>query len=252
MGGEFRHSAMNKQFWTLILIAATVVAGSVLVADRHQDTRQSMFAYRRLIRADHTMIAFKNHYFKQSVEEVMQSGELGMAQIAMRMNQHEAEYRLPYVWGGSIKNHLAGLDCTGFIHGLMYYVGYPKYNKRFNTKAIYLKLRRDRNWLTVFDSAKSTGEKPGTAALKVGDLIVWPSDLDDGRNLPGPIWGHIGVVTTDGTRLLVTHYVHSDAYDHLDVIGTPGSGINTLPAEQFISLKQRGILGVFRSRRTAA
>lgn len=242
------NSAMTRQTWIIVLFAFSVVAASVMFGSAHPDGRQALFAHRRMIRTDHTTLAIKNHYFKQSVAEAMEQGELGMAQIALRMNQHEHEYGMPYVWGGSIKNHLSGLDCTGFIHGLMYYVGYPKYNKRFNTKSIYLKLRRDRQWQTVFDSAVSADETIDISAVKVGDIIVWPSDLDDGRNLPGPIWGHIGVVTTKDDNLYVTHFVHSEAYDHLDVIGTPGSGINTLPVDQFIHLKQRGILAVFRER----
>ena len=236
---------MNLANSFLVTLAVCGVAGSIYVADQHVDTRHSLIVSRRIARSDHTMIAFKNAFFKQSAARILEQGELDMSSLALDMSRHEKDFPITYVWGGSIKNHLSGLDCTGFIHGLMYYLGYPESNRRFNTKGIYLKLRRDTRWETLHDSAQ-TDEALDATRLRVGDVIVWPSDLDDGRNLPGPIWGHIGVVTQDQGRLLVTHYVHSDAYDALDVIGPTGPGINTLPAADFIRLKQRGLLGVFR------
>jgi len=59
----------------------------------------------------------------------------------------------------------------------------------------------------------------------------------------------VGVVTQgDSGALWVAHYVQSDAYNSLDVVGPPGPGLNTLPAADFVRLKERGLLGVFRQR----
>ena len=202
-----------------------------------------------MARVDHTTLAIKNEYFKRAIRETADAGQKpGLGNVALRMSQIENDYRLKYVWGGSIKNHLAGLDCTGFVHGAMYYLGIPRYHKRFNTRSLYFQLKRDRNWIRLYDSSSTPDSPLDYSELRPGDLILWPSDLSDSKNLPGPIWGHIGIVTQVGEQLNVTHYVSSDAYNSRDDIGQPGPGINTLPVKEFVTLKQRGILSVFRRR----
>lgn len=239
---------MNRAEALILAVALLGLGGSLLVAEQHTDTRRRLVSERRITRGDHTMLAFKNLFFKSSLIALRkQGGAADIAGLALEMNRREPQFRIAYRWGGSVSNHVPGLDCTGFVHGLMYFLGYPEGGRRFNTKALYLKLRRDSRWLTIHDSA--TNPQPfDPRDLKLGDIIVWPSFVDDGKNLPGPIWGHVGVVTGTGSEMLVTHYVHSDAYDHLDSVGLSGAGINTLPAAEFIRLKQRGVLGVFRRK----
>lgn len=238
----------------LLAVAALLVVGATLwLADDSSavvpKSRQQLFAARRLARSDHTTLAVKNDYFKRAVRETAATGQRpDLGGVALRMSQIENDYRLSYAWGGSIKNHLAGLDCTGFVHGAMYYLGIPRYQKRFNTRSLYGQLVKDRDWIRLHDSSIAGRSPLDYDALRSGDLILWPSDLSDGKNLPGPIWGHVGIVTQVGAQLAVTHYVSSDAYNGRDDVGQPGPGINTLPLREFVALKQRGILSVFRRR----
>lgn len=250
-GWSVQLSARKTRLIVVMGLASAVLALSVIYAEQHEDTRKSLISERRLIRSDaSTTLAFKNKYFKESILAARSLGLNGMAAVAFNMNLVESRFKIPYVWGGSIKNHLGGLDCTGFIHGLMYYSGYPHYQRRFNTLAVYFKFLRDKSWDTVYHSTVDVQKSFSAMNLALGDIIVWPSNVDDGRNIPGPIWGHIGIVTLKNQhQVLVTHYVESDAYNDLDVIGTPGAGINTMDAQQFIDLKQRGVLAVFRERR---
>lgn len=239
---------------TLLAITAILTVGGTLwLADESPTVtlknRQELFSSRRLARADHTTLAIKNEYFKRAIHETTATGQTpDLGNVALRMSQIENDYRLNYAWGGSIKNHMKGLDCTGFVHGAMYYLGIPHYHKRFNTRSLYYQLKKDRDWVRLHDSPAGTGTPLDYLALQPGDLILWPSDLSDGKNLPGPIWGHIGIVTRAHGQLHVTHYVSSDAYNNRDDIGLPGPGINTLPVQEFVKLKQRGILSVFRRR----
>ena len=238
----------------LLTVAALAVVGATLwLADDSPPaslkSRQQLFASRRMARSDHTTLAVKNDYFKRAIRETAATGQApDLGDVALRMSQIENDYRLKYVWGGSIKNHLAGLDCTGFVHGAMYYLGVPRYHKRFNTRSLYSQLRKDRDWIRLYDSSLAADAMLDYDALRPGDLILWPSELSDGKNLPGPIWGHIGIVTRLGDQLDVTHYVSSDAYNGRDDVGQPGPGINTLPVREFVALKQRGIVSVFRRR----
>ncbi|MFN6263134.1 MAG: hypothetical protein ACK4XG_10040 [Chromatiaceae bacterium] len=243
-------SGHNSRVGLIFVSAMTVLALSVLYADEHADTRQSMISERRLIRSDGiTTIAFKNRFFKEAIVTAKANGFHDMASVAYQMNVAEERYKIPYSWGGSIKNHLAGLDCTGFIHGLMYFAGYPQYQRRFNTEAVYHKFLADKNWVTVHHSKVDPDTRFSAKELQLGDIIVWPSNVDDGRNLPGPVWGHIGIVSAiKAGKPLVTHYVESDAYNDLDIVGIPGAGINSMDAQQFIDLKKRGVLAVFRER----
>ncbi len=242
---------------TLLAVAAVfVVGGSLGLADDSSSlvikSRQELFSSRRMARSDHTTLAVKNEYFKRAIRETEKTGQKpDLASVALHMNQIENDYRLRYVWGGSIKNHLAGFDCTGFVHGAMYYLGIPRYHKRFNTRSLYFQLKKDRDWIRLYDSSSPPDTPLDYGALRPGDLILWPSDLSDSKNLPGPIWGHIGIVTLALGRLDVTHYVSSDAYNGRDDIGKPGPGINTLPVQEFVPLKQRGILSVFRRRESS-
>ena len=236
----------------LLAIAATLTVGGTLwLADDSPTVtlknRQELLSSRRMARADHTTLAVKNEYFKRAIRETAAAGQTPhLGNVALHMSQIENDYRLNYVWGGSIKNHMSGLDCTGFVHGAMYYLGIPHYHKRFNTRSLYYQLKKDPAWIRLHDAPAGAGSPLDYSALQPGDLILWPSDLSDGKNLPGPIWGHIGIVTRVRGQLHVTHYVNSDAYNNRDDVGSPGSGINTLPVQEFVTLKQRGILSVFR------
>lgn len=193
------------------------------------------------------MIAVKNHYFRHAITEGRHQGlPANIASTALGMNALESTYLLPYRWGGSIKNHIDGLDCTGFVHGVMHYLAVPGGERRLNTRAMYFKLKRDRAWRKIYDSSDDASAPLDISLLQEGDIVLWPSDLTDGKNLPGPIWGHVGIVVSLNGGLHVTHYVDSDAYNPMDVVGAPGAGINTMPADRFVSLKQRGILSVFR------
>lgn len=238
----------------LLAVAASIIIGGYLwLAEVSPPavfkSRHELIASRRMMRSDHTILAVKNDYFKRAVRETVSAGEKpDLGSVALHMSQIENDYRLKYVWGGSIKNHMGGLDCTGFVHGAMYYLGIPRYHKRFNTRSLYGQLKKDRDWIRLYDSTVESGTPLDYSALQPGDIILWPSELSDGKNLPGPIWGHVGIVTRLNGQLQVTHYVSSETYNDLDVIGQPGPGINTLPVQDFVTLKQRGILSVFRRR----
>lgn len=196
------------------------------------------------------MIAIKNHYFRHAIANVrLQGFPTNLASVALGMSELESTYRLPYRWGGSIKNHIDGLDCTGFVHGAMHYLAVPGGERRLNTRAMYFKLKRDRAWLKIYDASDEASGMLDMSLLQEGDIILWPSDLTDGKNLPGPIWGHVGIVVSLNGDLHVTHFVNSDAYNELDTISSAGAGINTMSAEQFVTLKQRGVLTVFRLKR---
>lgn len=247
-----------------------------------QDTRKQMeLRHRFLSNATSTTIQQKNAYFKRAVLKVTDNKPdnlslLNWGDIALEMNKIEQEYELPYYWGGSIRNHVKGLDCSGFIHGLLYYTGEFDYRRRFNTRDFYYKLRRDPNYEQIFNALEKPYFKkqcdkvcyldsPFDAfqpadeldalitRLRVGDIILWPSGVRDGRNLPGQIWGHVGIVSDLKQGVpMVTHYVSSDSYDPLDIFERKGHGINTLDAKTFISLKQRGVLSVFRHKKRKA
>lgn len=216
-------------------------------SDLHYRDRREIISSRRMDRSNHTTIAFKNNYFKQAIAEThIAEKSNALASAALKMSEMESHYGLIYQWGGSVKNHIDGLDCTGFVHGLLYYLALPGGERRLNTKSLYLKLKRDSSWLTIYDSLNNPEIKFDTKNLRPGDIILWPSDLDDSKNLPGPIWGHVGIAVPTNEILQVTHFVSSEAYDDFDTIGPPGPGINTMPATEFIKLKQRGILSIFR------
>lgn len=233
-----------------MVLGITVIAGTVWLANDPEVTfrdRRDILSARRMERASHTMVALKNHYFKHAIAETRINGlPPNLASVALGMNKLETDYHLPYRWGGSIKNHLDGLDCTGFIHGIFHYLAVPGGERRFNTRSLYFKLKRDRAWQEIYDASNDTSESLDVNRLREGDVILWPSDLIDGKNLPGPIWGHVGVAVSVDGHLHVTHYVNSDAYNDIDMVGLIGAGINTLPADQFVTLKQRGVLTVFR------
>lgn len=251
MGCKLGHPALNKSSRYLpTALGVTIVAATLWLANDPEVVfrdRRDILAARRMARTSHTMVALKNHYFKQAIAETRISGvPSNMASVALGMSKLEADYRLPYRWGGSIKNHLDGLDCTGFVHGVLHYLAVPGGERRFNTRSLYFKLNRDRAWRKIYDASDEASGPLEIDQLREGDIILWPSDLTDGKNLPGPIWGHVGIAVLVDGALHVTHFVNSDAYNDIDVIGSIGAGINTLPAEQFVTLKQRGVLTVFR------
>jgi len=240
--------------WLLLIVCFSPFVALYFIDEVPQNTRTAMEIRRHFIsNASSTTIQQKNTYFKRAILGVTDNkpdnlSKLNLGTIALKMNQMEQEYELPYSWGGSIRNHLKGLDCSGFIHGLLYYTGQSNFRKRFNTRSFYHQLKRSSDYSQIFDSLQS--KKPLTEvvnSLKIGDIILWPSSIQDGKNLPGPIWGHVGIVSDiQQGKALVTHYVSSDSYNKLDVFERKGHGINTLDAMTFINLKKRGRLSIFR------
>lgn len=203
---------------------------------------------RRLSSNSKTILSKKNAYFRQAFYST-KSNNLGS--IALNMNLIENQYNIPYYWGGDVKNFKQGIDCSGFIHGLMYYSGEIGYRKRFNTAALYYKLKRDKNYEHLY-SAKSPNGFFDVKKLKIGDIILWPSGINDGKNISGNIIGHVGIVSYEKNGVTyVTHYVNDPKkYNDVDIIGLKGGGINTINATDFIGFKQRGKLNVFRKKDT--
>ena len=236
----------------IILIALFPFVVIVLVDDmQYHNTRQKISMSRRLSMHNRTSLNKKNMYIKEAIYTAMKSNEkVNIGNVAYAMNGLESKYQLPYSWGGDIKDFQKGLDCTGFIHGIMYYLGYNSYLKRFNTYSIYKKLLHDKHYKLLYQSKINAIDNFDLSSLKVGDIIVWPSGIFDSKNLP-PVspFGHIGVVSyiSDGIPY-VTHFVRSDAYNNLDIFPLKGAGINTLKAKTFITLKQRGVLNIFRQQ----
>jgi len=243
--------------WLLLFIAAFPFVIISFFGELPQNTRKKMEIRRRFMsNVTSTTIAQKNNYFKRAILKATGGqpdnlSKINLGVIAYEMNEMEMEYELPYYWGGSIRNHYKGLDCSGFIHGLLYFTGESNYRRRFNTRAFYFKLRRDIQYTEVFNALKTPDYKLNdlVKTLEKGDIILWPSGVNDGKNVQGPIWGHVGIVSTHiNGEPYVTHYVSSDAYDKLDIFPRKSNGLNTLDAKTFISLKQRGVLSVFRKK----
>jgi len=224
-----------------------IVSASYFWNAKYINTRHEMAKNRRLFLNNRTILSKKNIYFKQAFDDA-KSGNQGS--IALNMNLIEEQYKIPYYWGGDIKNFKSGIDCSGFIHGLLYYSGEMGYRKRFNTAALYYKLKRDKNYEHLY-SAKSPNGFFDVKKLKIGDIILWPSGIKDGRNIPGEIIGHVGIVSYEKNGVTyVTHYVNAPKYNDVDIIGLKGGGINTINATDFIGFKQRGKLNVFRKKDT--
>lgn len=217
----------------------------------YTNTRKQDSMHRRLSTYNTTSLAKKNIYIKESIQTIIDnSNQLNIGSVAYEMNKEEVNYMLPYSWGGDIKDFKKGLDCTGFIHGMMYYLGYNDYIKRFNTYSIYKKLLHDKDYTLVYQSKISSIKNLNLSTLQVGDIIVWPSGISDAKNLPlVSTFGHIGVVSHVKKGIpYVTHFVRSEAYNNLDIFPHKGDGINTLTAKKFIMLKQRGVLNIFRKK----
>jgi len=243
--------------WQLLVVSFLPFIALYFIDELPQSTRTEMEIRRHFFsNATSTTIQQKNVYFKRAILQVTNNkpddlSRLNLGAIALEMNRVEQNYDLPYYWGGSIRNHLKGLDCSGFIHGLLYYTGQSSFRRRFNTRSFYNQLKRSSDYSQVFDSLQSTTRLEDVVdSLEIGDIILWPSGIHDGKNLPGPIWGHVGIISDiRHAKALVTHYVSSDSYNKLDVFERKGHGINTLDAATFINLKQRGRLSIFRFKR---
>lgn len=236
-------------FFLMALLPFVIIA---FVDDfEYENTRQLDSMKRRVSSLNYTSLAKKNLYIKEAIKNIMNEEKfVNMGTIGYEMNRLEDKYKLPYNWGGDIKDFQKGLDCTGFIHGVMYYLGSNNYMKRFNTYSLYKKLLRDKNYQLIYQSKISSIEGYDLSQLKVGDIVMWPSGISDAKNLPVvSTFGHIGVVSNiQNNTPYITHFVRSDAYNDLDIFENKGSGINTLKAETFITLKQRGILNIFRRK----
>jgi hypothetical protein len=239
---------MKKSIFNLIL-AVVVIAPFIFIQAfdlEYSNTRIKDSSERR-INTYGTTISRKNEYIKRSIREETQS-DLGS--IAYKMNELESEYKLPYSWGGDIRDFQKGFDCTGFIHGIMYYKGYNTYLKRFNTHSLYKMLLRDKNFKLVYKSDINSIKDFDLTKLRLGDIVMWPSGIMDAKNIPTDnIFGHIGVVSKFiENEPYITHSVRSDAYNDIDIFPNKGNGINTLKAEIFIGLKKRGVLAIFREK----
>jgi hypothetical protein len=240
-------------FKYLIVFLALLPFVIILLVDDYSyvNTRKTDSMKRRISIVNHTTLSKKNIYIKNAINNVHNTNNnLNIGTIALEMNMLETRYKLPYTWGGDIKDFTSGLDCTGFIHGMMYYLGENSYIKRFNTYSLYKKLLHDKDYKLVYKSSISSIKGFGLKQLQVGDIVMWPSGVNDAKNLPViSTFGHIGVVSKIENNVpYVTHFVRSEAYNNLDTIGIRGSGINTLTAKEFITLKQRGVLYIFRRK----
>lgn len=243
--------------WLLLLITIFPFVVISFFDEVPENTRKQLEIRRRFAStANSTTIKQKSTYFKEAILTTTSDSpddltQLNLGDIAYEMNKRENEYNLPYAWGGSIRNHMKGLDCSGFIHGLLYFTGNSDYRRRFNTRSFYNKLRRSRDYYEVFNALENpkTELTKVVSELQIGDIILWPSGIHDGKNLPGQIWGHVGIVSTViENEPYVTHYVSSDVYNNLDIFNRKGHGLNTLDANTFIKLKQRGVLSIFRQK----
>lgn len=239
----------KKAFILIALLPFVVIAFSDDM--QYKNTRKEASMERRYTVENHTSLAKKSVYIKEAIFNTIKNDTpLNMGTIGYEMNKLESQYNLPYSWGGDIKDFKKGLDCTGFIHGIMYYLGGNDYIKRFNTYSLYKKLLQDKNYELVYKSNISSIEGFDLSTLKVGDIVMWPSGVRDAKNLPGTTtFGHIGIVSNIENNIpYITHYVRSDAYNDIDTFENKGAGINTLKAKTFITLKQRGVLNIFRMK----
>ncbi|WP_419770304.1 MAG: hypothetical protein ACNI3C_00480 [Candidatus Marinarcus sp.] len=239
---------MKKLFINISLIILVVLPFEIIQFTDYKYTNTRVHASsERRINTYGTTIARKSEYIKRSIKE---SSANDIGSIAYKMNELEYNYKLPYSWGGDIRDFQKGFDCTGFVHGIMYYKGYDTFLKRFNTHSLYKKLLQDRNFQLVYKSDINSIQEFELTSLKLGDIVMWPSGIMDAKNLPTDnIFGHIGIVSKfiDGVPY-ITHSVRSDAYNNIDIFPNKGDGINTLKAKTFISLKQRGVLAIFREK----
>jgi len=241
---------MYKIIFVLIAISPFVIIAFNLDCE-YKNTRKYDSMNRRISALNHTSLSKKNIYIKEAMINTIKNKDyLNIGEVAFEMNKLESKYLLPYSWGGDIKDFQKGFDCTGFIHGMMYYLGHNTYMKRFNTHSLFKKLLHDKEYKLVYQSKISSIENYDLSQLKVGDIVMWPSGISDAKNLPVvSTFGHIGVVSNIQNDIpYITHFVRSDAYNELDIFENKASGINTLKAETFITLKQRGILNIFRKK----
>jgi len=248
MGGKLYYQTINMRtiIINIILLITPMLLASYFFWDvEYINTRKSMAQNRRLSINNRTVLSKKHAYFKQGF---LYDKTDNQGVVAYNMNLLEGQYDIPYCWGGDIRNFSQGIDCSGFIHGLMYYSGEVGYKKRYNTATLSSMLKRNNSYLNIY-SAKHTNISFDVINLQVGDIIVWPSGVSDGRNIPGNIMGHVGIVSRIiNNEPYVTHYVDAPKYNDFDIIGKTGNGINTMKACDFIAFKERGCLNVFRKK----
>ena len=236
---------MRLVYLLIIVFIPNIIASCFFWETQHVDTRKAMTQNRRLSTNNRTILSKKHAFFKQAFQE---SNTNNQGEVALKMNLLEKQYNIPYFWGGDIRNFKQGIDCSGFIHGLMYYSGEIGYNSRFNTAALFRMLKRDKDYIHVY-SAKTPDGCFNVEVLQIGDIILWPSGIADGRNIPGNIIGHVGIVSDiRNNEPYVTHYVDAPKYNDVDKVGESGSGINTMNATDFIAFKERGQLNIFRKK----
>ncbi len=241
---------MYKKLFILVALLPFFI---IAISDdfEYKNTRKADSMKRRISVSNHTSLAKKNVYIKEAISNVVENNSiLNMGTVGYEMNRLETKYRLPYDWGADIKDFQKGLDCTGFVHGMMYYLGSNTYMKRFNTYSLYKSLLRDKDYELIYKSNISSIKGFDLSQLKVGDIVMWPSSISDAKNLPKvSTFGHIGIVSNiKNNTPYITHFVRSDAYNEIDTFELKGAGINTLKAKTFITLKQRGILNIFRKK----
>lgn len=210
----------------------------------YYNTRKEFSAKRRLSISNETSMSRKNNFIKEGILNC-NTQNINYGSVAVKLNILESKYHIPYQWGGSIKNYSSGLDCSGFLHGIMYYMGEPEYRKRFNTYTLYRKLINDRSFYLIY-TTKNSNFNLDYDNLMIGDIILWPSGLNDGKNIEGEIIGHVGIVSLkQNGKMYVTNYADSPLYKS-DIIGNIGAGINTMEAKAFVENKKRGVLYIFR------
>ena len=209
---------------------------------QYKNTRKLTYIRRRYLVDNYTSIAKKSVYIKEVVEKLLKNNvSLNIGNIANEMNRLEFKYRLPYNWRRDIRDIKEGFDCTGFIHGLMYYTKDCNCKKRFNIFSLYKKLLKDRDYIILYCPRKNSIDDLDLSTLKFGDIVIWSRGVMDAKNLQvSSIFGHIGVVSSVINQIpYVTHYVRSDAYNNIDIFPLKGAGNNTLNIKRFITLKKR-------------
>lgn len=240
-----------KLFVSIILIWIGFLGWIQKTDQAYLNTRTALLKQRALNHSklkSAIKLAIKKHrYFEQAFSEC-KTQDLG--HVALKMNELEREYNIPYKWGGSINSlkfpQVNGLDCSGFIHGLLYYNGEISRYKRLTTDNLMNHLCKRKKYIVIYNS-KLNSRPFNSRALKTNDIILWPKELKNNRK-DIKINGHVGIVSKFvGSVAYVTHCgKHTD-----DKIGVKGEGINTIRADRFIKNKKRGSLYIIRKNSDA-
>lgn len=180
--------------------------------------------------------AKKNFYLRKAVHS---SQIKTIGEIALQMNLYEYEFDIPYDWGGDIFDNQKGFDCTGFIHGIMYYLDEGDYKARFSTKALYHMFKLDPQYKCIFKAKNYSIEDINSLIFNTSDIFLWPPTNNK--------FGHIAVVSkVDEKKVYLTHFVNDKKLNNIDEIGSIGPGINTLSLDSLIKYKKKDFLFIYR------